>query len=83
MTIHPNAEHIMRKQLIYWLLGERAGHLLIATWNWLWGMPVEMGGKVAVEVAHESLSSMQNSVRKFTQSVAQISASYERPNDDR
>lgn len=68
----------MKKQLIYWLLGERAGRLLTATWNWLWGIPVEMGGKVAVEVANESLSSMQESVRKFTQSVAQISASYQR-----
>lgn len=64
------------KQFTYWLLGERAGRTLVATWNWLWGKPIESGGKIAVEVAQESLQSMQRSVWQLTESVAKISASY-------
>ncbi|BAZ15604.1 PspA/IM30 family protein [Calothrix sp. NIES-4071] len=47
------------KKAIYWLMGERAGRTIVGTWNWLWGIPVEQGGKVAVAVAEESLQSMQ------------------------
>lgn len=39
------------KKAIYWVMGERAGRTIVGTWNWLWGMPVESGGKVAVAVA--------------------------------
>ena len=65
------------KKALYWLVGQKAGTVMTATWKWLWGMPVESGGKIAVEVAQESLSAMQQSVRKLTESVAQISASYQ------
>lgn len=65
------------KQFTYWLLGEKAGRTLVATWNWLWGKPIESGGKIAVEVAQESLHSMQQSVWKLTESVATISTSYQ------
>ena len=63
-------------KLIDWLLGDRASHKLKAGWNWLWGLPAESDGKIAVQVAQESLQSMQQSVRKLTESVAKISASY-------
>ena len=64
------------KEFTYWLLGERAGRALVALWNWLWGLPLDSGGKVAVEVAQESLQDMQGSVYRLTESVAQITASY-------
>ena len=41
----------MAKKFVYWLLGEKAGCTVVGTWNWLWGIPVEAGGKVAVSVA--------------------------------
>jgi phage shock protein A len=66
------------KKVIYWLMGERAGRSLVGAWNWLWGIPVESGGKVAVEVAQESLASMQESVQKLTQAVSTQVAAYQR-----
>ncbi len=61
-----------------WLLGERASRTLTAIWNWLWGIPIESGGKVAVEVAQVSLQAMQESVQQLAESVAQIKASHQK-----
>jgi phage shock protein A len=66
------------KKIIYWLMGEKAGRTLVGTWNWLWGIPVESGGQVAVEVAEESLRSMQESVQKLAAAVATQVAAYQR-----
>jgi phage shock protein A len=66
------------KKVIYWLMGEKAGRVVVGTWNWLWGIPVEAGGQVAVEVAEESLRSMQVSVQQLAQAVATQVAAYER-----
>ncbi|NCJ04943.1 PspA/IM30 family protein [Synechococcales cyanobacterium C] len=66
------------KQAIYWLMGERAGRTIVGTWNWLWGIPVESGGRVAVSIAEESLQSMQVSVQKLAEAVAMQVGSYER-----
>lgn len=66
------------KKFIYWVMGEKAGRTIVGTWNWLWGIPVESGGKVAVAVAEESLQSMQESVQKLAQAVAMQVGSYER-----
>jgi phage shock protein A len=66
------------KLFIYWLIGERTGRTLVGIWNWLWGIPVESGGKIAVEVAQESLESMQISISKLAESVATVVAAYEK-----
>lgn len=66
------------KPLIYWVMGERSGRTLVAIWNWLWGIPVESGGKIAVEVAQESLESMQISIAQLTESVATVVAACEK-----
>lgn len=64
------------KKIIYWLLGETAGRSLVGTWKWLWGLPVESGGKVAQKVAQESLQSMQESVAQLTEKVSKVVAAY-------
>ncbi|MCF2148347.1 PspA/IM30 family protein [Desmonostoc muscorum LEGE 12446] len=64
------------KKVMYWLMGEKAGRTIVGTWNWLWGMPIESGGKVAVAVAEESLQSMQESVQKLAEAVAMQEGSY-------
>jgi phage shock protein A len=64
------------KKAIYWLMGEKAGRTIVGTWNWLWGIPVESGGKVAVAVAEESLQSMQEAVQKLAQAVAVQEGAY-------
>ena len=46
---------ITSKKVTYWLLGETAGRTSVATWKWLWGLPVESGGKIAENVAKESV----------------------------
>jgi len=66
------------KKAIYWLMGERAGRSLVGIWNWLWGLPVESGGQVSVNVAEESLRSMQEAVHKLATAVATQVAPYER-----
>lgn len=59
-------------------MGEKAGRVVVGSWNWLWGQPVEAGGQVAVEVAEESLRSMQESVQKLAIAVSTQVAAYER-----
>ncbi|MFB2894743.1 PspA/IM30 family protein [Aerosakkonemataceae cyanobacterium BLCC-F50] len=59
------------------LIWEKSGHTLVAIWNWLWGMPIESGGKIAVEAARESLKSMQQSIAQLAESVATAVAAYE------
>ncbi|MDJ0556650.1 MAG: PspA/IM30 family protein [Microcoleaceae cyanobacterium MO_207.B10] len=66
------------KKFLYWLMGEKAGRAMVGTWNWLWGIPVESGGRVSVEVAEESLRSMQESVQKLATAVATQVSAYER-----
>jgi phage shock protein A len=68
----------MQKKLLYWLLGDRTGRTTVGIWNWLWGLPVDSGGKIAVEVAGESLTSMQESVWKLTQAVSNVTGAYRR-----
>jgi phage shock protein A len=66
------------KRLIYWLMGERAGRVVVGSWGWLWGLPVEAGGKVAMAVAEESLQAMHESVQQLAKAVAQQVGAYER-----
>ena len=66
------------RDMVYWLMGDRAGRSLISVWNWLWGMPIESGGKISVEAAQESLYTMQESVQRLTEAVAQMAASHEK-----
>jgi len=66
------------RSFIYWLMGDRAGRVIVGSWRWLWGLPVESGGKVAVAVAEESLHSMQESVQQLAKAVAQQVGAYER-----
>jgi phage shock protein A len=65
------------KSMVYWLMGDHAGRVMVASWNWAWGKPVAQGGKIAVEVAQESIRSMQASIAQLTDSVAKAMAAYE------
>jgi phage shock protein A len=65
------------RAVTYWLIGDRAGTVILSIWNWLWGKQIEQGGQVAAKVAQESLYTMQQSVHQLTQSVAKASAAYE------
>jgi phage shock protein A len=67
----------MMKKSIYWLMGDRAGRVLTALWNWLLGMPIEANSQIAKEVAAESLLSMQGSVNKLMEAVATVIAAYQ------
>ena len=63
------------KKVMYWLIGEKAGRTIVGTWNWLWGIPIDSGGKIAVAVAEESLQSMQEGVQRLAEAVATQDAS--------
>jgi len=67
---------ITPKRITYWLLGETAGRTSVAVWKRLWGMPVEAGGKIAEQVARESIESMQVSIAKLSNAVAKVVATY-------
>ena len=66
------------KKVMYWLIGEKAGRTIVGTWNWLWGIPIDSGGKIAVAVAEESLKSMQEGVQRLAEAVATQDASYQK-----
>ena len=59
-------------------MGDKAGRTIVGAWNWMWGLPVESGGPVAVAVAEESLRSMQESVQKLAAAVSTQVAAYQR-----
>lgn len=63
------------KKAIYWLMGERGGHITVAIWNWLWGIseaPQEEESEPgAIAVAEASLQAMQESVKKLAQASNQ------------
>ncbi len=67
-----------KRGVVYGIFGQKAGSVIVGTWNWLWGMPVDQGGAAAVSVAEESLRTMELSVRKFTEAVATQVAAYQR-----
>jgi phage shock protein A len=48
------------RNFLYWFMGDRAGRVIIASWNWLWGQPVQQGGKLSVEVAQAAISLLPN-----------------------
>ena len=66
------------KKVLYWLMGDKAGRTIVGAWNWMWGLPVDTGGPVAVAVAEESLRSMQESVQKLAAAVSTQVAAYQR-----
>src|SRR4028118_503056 len=66
------------KKVLYWLMGDKAGRTIVGAWNWMWGLPVESGGPVAVAVAEESLRSMEESVQKLAAAISTQVAAYQR-----
>lgn len=65
------------KKFLYWFLGKTAGRTLVVGWQWLWGRPLAAGGAVTLAAAKATLTEMQASVQKLTESVAQVMAVYE------
>jgi phage shock protein A len=59
---------------INWLVGDRAGRVMVAIWNWLWGIPIDSNPQIAKEVAQVSLNAMNGSVNKLMESVATVVA---------
>lgn len=47
----------------------RAWIVARATWNWLWGIPLEAGGEIAAQVGEDSIDDVAQMVQKLTQSV--------------
>ena len=52
------------KQLIYWLMGERAGCMIAVTWSWFWGLPVASVGKIGVSFIWLRLCAAASSTNK-------------------
>ena len=63
---------INTKRITYWLLGDTAGRTSVAIWKYLWGIPIEGGGKIAQKVAQESIASMQESISQLSHAVAKV-----------
>ncbi len=47
----------------------RAWTVVRATWNWLWGRPIDAGGEIAVQVAEDSIDDVAAAVQRLTESV--------------
>ena len=68
----------IRRQTIFWLLGDNAGRILVGIWSWLWSKPVANGGEIAAIVASESVADIERSVQQFTETVAKMTATYQK-----
>lgn len=59
------------KSFLYWLLGDRAGRIVVGSWAWLIGQPLEAGDGRTVAIAQQSLDDIADNVEKLTEAVAQ------------
>lgn len=69
-------KHPVRKTVDL-IAGEKAGRIIFASWNWVWGKPIESGGKLSLEVAKDALATMEKKVINLTEAVAKVTASYQ------
>jgi phage shock protein A len=58
------------KGFLYWLLGDRGGSIVVGTWNWLIGGPIEKGDAQTVAIAQQSLEDIGEKVIKMTNAVS-------------
>ena len=47
----------------------RALMVIRATWNWLWGKPIDAGGEIAAQIGEDSIDDVAGTVQKLTESV--------------
>ena len=68
------------KKAVYWLMGDRAGRLTVAGWNWLFGITPQSSDDVStahhVKTAKTSLQALQASVAHLTKLSSQQIAAY-------
>jgi phage shock protein A len=70
------------KKVLYWLMGDRAGLTIVATWNWLWGKPVQQGGQISAAAAEAAINQMQQEVFRLAEAVAQVTAAHQSIRDE-
>jgi phage shock protein A len=67
------------KNFVTWLMGDRAGNAIIATWDWLLGKEapaIQPSQEDTLAVAERSLALMAQSVTSLSAAVAQQASSY-------
>ncbi len=47
----------------------RTQTVIRATWNWLWGIPIEAGGEISAQIGEDSIDDLANSFQKLVDSV--------------
>ncbi|WP_373542388.1 PspA/IM30 family protein [Chamaesiphon sp.] len=69
------------QNFVNWLMGDRAGKVVINVWDWLWGKtpPVALPPSQAdtLAIAERALTQMSQSVASLSAAVAQQAASYQ------
>ena len=68
----------MKNKIVKGILGEKAGNTVIAVWRWAWGLPIETGGKVAKNVAQQSLQDMNEKIQQLAAGVAKVVAAHDK-----
>lgn len=67
------------QNFVNWLMGDRAGKVVIDVWDWLWGTtpPVAPPSQAdTIEIAERALAQMSRSVASLSAAVAQQATSY-------
>jgi phage shock protein A len=62
------------KSFLYWLLGDRGGRIVVGTWSWLLGQPIEKGDAKTISIAREALVDIEENVNQLTSAVAEQQA---------
>jgi phage shock protein A len=71
----------MGQPVVYTLFGESLGRLMMSSWNWLCGRPLEEGGTMSVQIAEQALRDIAGRVDELTQAVSTQMASFKRAKD--
>ncbi|MEO1521810.1 MAG: PspA/IM30 family protein [Cyanobacteria bacterium J06633_2] len=59
------------KPFLYWLLGEKAGRIVVGSWAWLLGQSIDAGDARTVAIAQQSVDDVAENVDQLTAAVAQ------------
>lgn len=69
------------QNFVNWLMGDRAGHAITTTWDWLWGKETptpEPSQAQTLEIAERALALMCDSVANLAAAVDRQASSYKR-----
>jgi phage shock protein A len=59
------------KAFLYWLLGDRGGRIVVGSFAWLMGAPIEKGDAQTVAIGQQALDDIAENLQNMRSAVAE------------